>query len=168
MSFAACLPVILASEGGFTETQQDGKIATNLGVTLATWSGWIGRPATIAEIEALTVAAVTPVYLADYYNPAHCPDMPAGVDLMAFDCAVQSGVGRAIRTLQQAVGVTADGAFGPLTASALADCSPSRVIGSFATAREAFYRSLPTFSRFGQGWLNRLSRTKAAALAMAA
>ena len=28
-------------------------------------------------------------------------------------------------------------------------------------------RSLPTFSRFGQGWLARLARTKAAALAMA-
>jgi lysozyme family protein len=35
--------------------------------------------------------------------------------MMVFDMAVNSGPARAVRTLQGCLGVTSDGAFGPLT-----------------------------------------------------
>lgn len=167
-NFQACLAVVLQSEGGFTDTLQDGSIATNLGVTLHTWSGWIGHAATIAEIEALTPADVAPLYQADYFNASHCPELPTGVDLMVFDAAVNSGIGRAIRTLQEALGVTADGLFGPVTIEAAKTADAASVVQKMAVAREAFYRSLPTFGRFGNGWLARVNRTEAAALEMIA
>lgn len=165
-NFPACMQVVLQSEGGFVADPADPGGVTNLGVTIAVWSAHLGRAATIAEMEALTVADVTPLYRSEYWSPAHCPALPAGVDLMAFDCAVNSGVGRAIKTLQGAAGVTADGAFGPATAAAVARVAPADLIHAFATARETFYRSLPTFSRFGRGWLARLGRTEQAALGM--
>jgi len=166
MSLADCLPIILASEGGFVDDPSDPGGATNLGITLETLSGWLGRPATVAEVRALTPAGVAPIYQADYWNAAHCGDCPAGVDLMVFDEAVNQGIGRAIRTLQAEVGAPADGAFGPGTLAALRAADPSATVNAIAAARDAFYRSLPTFPRFGEGWLARVARTRAAALKM--
>jgi lysozyme family protein len=167
-NFDVCLAVVLASEGGFVDDPNDPGGATNLGVTLTTLSGWLGRPATIAEVEALTPEAVAPIYRQDYWQISGCPDWPAGVDLMVFDCAVNAGVARAVRTLQSAIGVAADGIVGPATKAAVAASNRLDVIGRMATIREAFYHSLPTFGRFGKGWIARVERTKDKALEMAA
>lgn len=166
-NFPACLNVILESEGGFADLAGDPGGATNHGVTLATWAGWVGHPVTIADMEALTVADVTPLYQADFWNVSHCPDLPSGVDLMVFDTAVNQGVGRGVRTLQKALGVNPDGAWGPITEAALAASPPSLIIDEIAKVRTAYYESLPTFSRFGKGWLNRVARTQGIAHQMA-
>lgn len=163
MTFAACLPVILASEGSFVDDPQDPGGATNLGITLATLSSWLGRTATIAEVEALTPAMVGPIYSARYYMPSHAGDCPPGVDLMVFDEAVNQGVGRAIESLQTALGIAADGAVGPATLAALKAADPHALIDAIAANREAHYRALPTFAHFGRGWLARLARTTAIA-----
>jgi lysozyme family protein len=167
-NFDVCLQMILQSEGGFVDDPQDPGGATNLGITLNTLSHWLGRPATIAEVEALTPADVAPIYQADYWNLVGCPDWPAGVDLMVFDQAVNQGPGRAIRTLQTAVGVSADGLLGPATRAAVAASPAPQTILNIAHAREAQYRALPKFPRFGAGWLARLERTRTKALEMAA
>lgn len=166
MSFAACLPIILASEGGFVDDPQDPGGATNLGITLATLSSYNGRTATIADVQALTTFYAGQIYQARYWNPSHAGACPAGVDLEVFDEAVNQGVGRAITSLQAALGVAVDGAFGPHTALALKGADPASLIAAISANREAHYRALPTFPRFGAGWMNRLARTKAAALAM--
>ena len=115
--------------------------------------------------EALTPAAVGPIYRARYWNPSHACDCPPGVDLMVFDEAVNQGVGRAVASLQAALGVTVDGAFGPATRTALSAADPARLIRAIAANRETHYRALPTFPRFGHGWLARLARTTELALA---
>lgn len=166
MTFAACLPVTLQSEGGFVDDELDPGGATNLGITLATLSSWLGHPATIADVQALTPESVAPIYLANYYNASHANECPNGVDLMVFDEAVNQGVGRAIRSLQTAAGVTADGMYGPATRAAVAACKPIPLITAISADRAAHYRSLPTFPRFGNGWINRLQRTTNAAVAM--
>jgi lysozyme family protein len=168
MSFDACLPIILRFEGGFVDDPHDPGGATNLGVTIGTLSGWLGRQATVDEVLALTPATVAPIYQADYYNASHACDCPTGVDLMVFDEAVNQGVGRAIRSLQSAAGVASDGLFGPATRVAVAAAAPADLITGIAAGREARYRSLPGFQRYGEGWLNRLATAKADALTMAA
>lgn len=166
VTFAASLPIILASEGGFVDDPADPGGATNLGVTLATLSSWRGHLCTIADVEALTPADVAPIYEARYYNASHANDCPAGVDLMVFDEAVNTGVGRAITSLQTAAGVTPDGIVGPRTLAAVRGAEPEVLINAIAADRDAHYRSLPTFGRFGRGWLDRVERTRVAALGM--
>ncbi len=168
MTFAACIPIILMSEGGYVNNPRDPGGPTNLGITQQTLSGWLGHAASVADVQALTQAQVEPIYQADYYNAAHCHQLAAGVDLMIFDEAVNQGVGRAIRTLQQAAGVTADGFFGPATLAAAQALVPATAIASIYAIRAAFYRSLSDFDVFGVGWMARLNRTQADALAMAA
>lgn len=167
MTFEACLPIILASEGGFVDDPQDPGGATNLGITLAELSAWRGRVCTIADVEALTVADVAPIYQADYWNVTHCSQWPAGVDLCVFDCAVNEGPGQAVRTLQRAAGVVADGEVGPATLAAVARSDVPTLIKRIEAIRDAFYESLKTFPRFGKGWLARDGRTQALALQMA-
>ena len=168
MSFDACLPIILKFEGGFVDDPHDPGGATNLGITIGTLTNWLGRQATVDDVLALTPASVAPIYQADYYNAAHACDCPSGVDLMVFDEAVNQGVGRAIRSLQTAAGVAVDGLFGPDTLAAVNAAAPADLITGIADDREARYRALPGFVRYGNGWLSRLATAKADALAMAA
>lgn len=168
MTFAACLPIILASEGGYVNDPHDTGGPTNLGVTQATLSAWLKRPATVEEVKALTPEAVAPIYEASYYRASGADACPAGVDLMVFDMAVNQGAGRATRSLQAALGMTSDGIAGPATRDRAAHCDPVATIHTIAVDREARYRALASFPRYGTGWLNRLSRTTATALSMAA
>jgi lysozyme family protein len=85
---------------------------------------------------------------------------------MHFDAAVNHGVGAAIRILQRAVNVTADGEVGPLTRRAIEEVGPRDATIRYAALREERYRTLPHFWRFGRGWLRRVAATKAAALAV--
>lgn len=167
MTFAACIPIILQSEGGFVNDPRDPGGATNLGITKAALELYRGHPVSVDDVKHLTRAEAESIYLANYYNPAHCPDLPAGADLAVFDIAVNSGVGRAVRMLQQAAGVATDGHFGPQTLAAVRAMSAAGLIRNLHDTRERFYRSLPTFDRFGKGWLARNDRTRDLAMQMA-
>lgn len=167
-NFQACLAIILASEGGFSDDARDPGGATNRGVTLAELSAWRGHVCTIADVEALTVADVTPIYQSDYWGVTHCNSWPAGVDLCVFDCATNEGPGQAVRTLQRAVGVADDGEVGPVTLAAVAAADAAALCRSIEGLRDTFYEGLKAFPVFGRGWLKRDGRTLAAALAMVA
>lgn len=161
--FAARLPIILQNEGGYVNNAADPGGATSRGITIGTLSSWLGRPATVADVRGLTVATVAPIYEANYWRAADCDGCPPGVDLMVFEMAVNQGVGHAIRSLQMALGLTADGVIGPQTRTAAANCDATKTIDAIAAMREAQYRSYATFSTFGAGWLSRLTRTTALA-----
>lgn len=166
MTFPACLPIVLGFEGGYVNNPRDPGGPTNLGITIATLSSWLGHQATVQDVEDLTQASVAPIYQARYYNPSHASDCPAGVDLIVFDEAVNQGVGRAITSLQRAADVVADGLFGPQTKAAVAAMSPIDLINAIAADRTAHYEALPTFQYFGKGWLARVKAVQAKALAM--
>jgi lysozyme family protein len=85
---------------------------------------------------------------------------------MHFDAAVNHGVGTAIRSLQEAAGVEADGVIGPLTRRAIEAVSAVELIERYAAIRERRYRALSHFWRFGRGWLARVAATRTAALAL--
>jgi lysozyme family protein len=80
--------------------------------------------------------------------------------LCVFDAAVNAGVGRASKFLQQAAGVTADGQIGPKTIAAVTAKPADEMIEAFCALREAHYKSLPTFATFGKGWMRRLASVK--------
>ena len=166
--FAACLPLLLKHEGGYVDHSEDPGGATNLGVTLGTLQDWRGGIVTKADVKALTKADVAPIYREKYWWPAACDRLPPGVDYMVFDLAVNSGVSRAKRYLQEAAGVVADGKIGPITLNAIHKAGAREIITRMAARREAFYRGLSTFPTFGKGWLRRLREVTAHALKLAA
>jgi lysozyme family protein len=160
--------LMLKSEGGFSNHPSDPGGMTNLGVTKATWENWVGRESDEAEMRGLTPEKVEPLYKKKYWDAVRGDELPMGLDYLMFDFAVNAGAGRAIKTLQTAVGVTPDGGFGPMTMAAVQAVDPVELIERFSQAKEDFYRSLTTFATFGKGWLNRVADVKVKASAMLA
>jgi lysozyme family protein len=161
--------LMLKSEGGYVNNPADPGGMTNLGVTKATWENWVGRESDEAEMRGLTPEKVEPLYKKKYWDAVRGDEIEnGGVAYLLFDFAVNAGVGRSIKTLQTAVGVTPDGGFGPMTMAAVQATDPVDLIERFSQAKEDFYRSLTTFTTFGKGWLNRVADVKVKASAMLA
>ena len=157
---------MLESEGGYVNNPADPGGMTNLGVTKATWENWIGRESDEAEMRSLTPEKVEPMYRKKFFDAVRGDELKVGLDYLIFDFAVNAGVGRAIKTLQMAIGVPADGGFGPMTMAAVQAIDPATLIERFSAEKVVFYRSLNTFATFGNGWLNRVAQVKAEALTM--
>ena len=166
-NFSKCLDMLLHHEGGFVNHPDDPGGMTNLGVTKAVYEKYIKRNATEAEMRALTKIDVSPIYRSNYWDRGHCDDLPSGVDWSVFDWGVNSGMGRAAKALQRVVGVTADGAIGPMTIKATHDIKPQDVIVKMHSSRQSFYESLTTFKTFGRGWSRRNNETLESSLEMA-
>jgi uncharacterized protein (TIGR02594 family) len=165
--FADALAHVLEMEGGFSDDPYDPGGPTNKGITLATFAKWRGETLTAQSrsrlIDALkridddTVAAI---FHARYWEPASCAALSGGLALMHFDAAVNHGVGGAIRMLQTALRVEADGEIGPRTLAACAAMPEQIVIERYGELRRGRYRGLPHFWRFGRGWLRRVDATE--------
>lgn len=159
-NFPQCLAFVLKSEGGYVNHPADPGGRTNLGVTQKVWEDWVGHPVTEADMRALTPTDVGPMYKAKYWDMIKGDDLPEGVDYAVFDLAVNSGTNRAAKTLQQALGVTADGQIGPATIAACKAADPGEVAQAVCAARLAFLQSLPTFATFGKGWARRVAEVQ--------
>ncbi len=165
--FEECLPLLLAHEGDWSDDPNDPGGATMKGVTLQTYSAWLGRQATKEELRDISDDDLAAIYETEFWLTANCDQIPAGPDYFVFDYSVNSGPSRARKAIQTAAGVTADGVLGPQSMAAIHAASPLALIESMSAAREAYYRSLPTFSHFGKGWMNRLNEVTAQAKAFA-
>jgi lysozyme family protein len=121
----------------------------------------------VADIRALTRTDVAPLYQQVFWRGTHAELMPAGVDLAAFDWAVNSGVGGAMGAVQAALGIPSDGLVGPVTLQALSAEPPEDIVGLICDARLVFLRKGPNWAEFGRGWTNRVYAIRAKATAMA-
>jgi orotidine-5'-phosphate decarboxylase len=94
-------------------------------------------------------------------------DLPAGLDLVAFDAAVNSGPARGAKWLQMALGVAADGKVGPMTVAAAQRVDVPLAIRRALQTRLSFLMGLKHWGTFGKGWSRRVASVEAVALAMA-
>lgn len=160
MSFDRALAAALAHEGGVSDHPADRGGLTKWGVTQATYETWRAKtgqaPRPVVE---MTEAEMRAIYLDGYWFPAGCDQMPDELAETVFDMAVNSGVRRAVITLQRVLGVTQDGIPGPETISAAHEAGPMVAL-HFLKARAALYRDIvrndPTQIVFLAGWINRL------------
>lgn len=165
-NFERSLDLVLAHEGGFCNHPRDRGGMTNLGITARVWASFSGWPATEQVMRGLTIDNVRPVYLLQYWRPAHCADLQSGLDYCVFDCAVNSGPSRAVKLLQTALGVVADGLIGPQTLAAIQAVPAEGLIRDMCAERLNFLQALPTFADFGRGWSRRVAEVEDAAVAM--
>jgi len=160
--FDEALKFVLRWEGGFVDHPNDPGGRTNKGVTQKVYDGWRTRQGhSPRDVKLIEDAEVGSIYAGDYWVPPRCDLLETPLDLLQFDTAVNMGVRRAVRFLQESVGCGVDGAFGPGTQSAVAQCDAGTVLGVYCDRREAFYRNLvqknPKLEVFLKGWLNRLN-----------
>lgn len=157
-NFEKSLALVLKQEGGYVNDSRDPGGMTNLGVTKKVWDKYVGYTSSEAEMRALTPEVVAPLYKAQYWGSIG-DELPKGVDYLYFDFGVNAGPSRAAKTLQNALGVVADGVIGPNTLKAIKEADPVSLIDKFTHAKEVFYQSLPTFATFGKGWMRRVQES---------
>lgn len=156
-NFQACLKLLLKHEGGFSNHPLDPGGMTNLGVTQRVWEQWVGHTVDEKEMRALTPTLVAPMYKQKYWDRVSGDMLPSGVDHVVFDFAVNSGPGRAAKTLQRILGVKEDGDIGLKTLAKAVSLDSSKLIADYNTARLAFLMALPAWGTFGKGWGTRVA-----------
>jgi len=159
---------VLKKEAGFVNHKNDRGGATNLGITQATLSAWLGRPATINDVKNISKDTAAKIYKKEYYLDPKIDLLPDLIEPIVFDISVNSGPGRAIKILQQAlfdkgypVGA-ADGVIGKNTiryANDWVDALGVVAINTLVDYRIKFYKKIiandPKQKVFENGWLAR-------------
>ncbi|MFQ0813050.1 acetylmuramidase [Brucella anthropi] len=167
-NFQKVMPYIFSEEGGYVDNPADPGGATNMGITIATLSAWEGRQVSPDDVKEMPRATATQIYRAEFWDKIDGDDLPSGVDYAVFDFSVNSGPGRAAKALQAVLGMPEDGVIGAQTVAAANMRSPDDIINALCDARAAWLEGLATASTFGKGWLARVERVRARALALAA
>ena len=151
-NYDSCLSFVLTWEGGnkFTNDPKDPGGPTRYGVTQAVYDAYRQRH----DLPKRTVYMIDPVevstiYHDEYWAPIGCDSLPTGVDLLAFDIGVNSGLGRVRPWLIDTMMML-----------------PGDRIRALDAKRRGFWRHLAIFGRFGRGWLRREDACLALALKM--
>lgn len=167
--FTARLPLILKHEGGHVDHPKDPGGATNKGIIQRTYDSWRDRQGKPRQsVRLISDDEVAAIYRRDYWDEVKGDDLPAGVDYCVFDFAVNSGIDRASRYLQAAVGANQDGKIGPATIAAAKAREAHIIIDDICDRRMAFLRGLKHWPTFGRGWTSRVEDVRDKALEMAA
>ena len=158
-NFEACMTEVRLHEGGYVNHPNDPGGETNFGISKRSYPG--------LNIRRLTWDQAKAIYGRDFWAPLSGDDLPAGIDLVALDPGINSGVKRGAEWLQRALGVKADGVIGPKTIAAAQRARAMVVIRDACANRMGFLRGLKTWGSFGKGRSRRVASVEAAAVRMA-
>lgn len=147
MNFDTAVNHILDLEGGYVNHPRDPGGETKYGISRRSYPN--------EDIRNLTVARAIEIYRRDFWDPCHCDQLPAPLNLFVFDGAVNQGVPTTIRLLQRTLGVRIDGDIGPRTLAAASRANQDTAV-QFMAARALRYMGTAHFADFGTGWLRRM------------
>jgi lysozyme family protein len=164
-NFEACMAEVFKHEGGYVNDPHDPGGETNMGISKRSYPK--------ENIRGMTRERAAQIYRKDFWDKLKCDDLPAGLDLVAFDAGVNSGPARGAKWLQQAVGVDADGKIGPQTIAAAQTTYGPAAVQRAIGFRLAFMMAAKApggkrlWDDFGKGWQRRCDEVQALAERMA-
>lgn len=155
MTFENAVELILKHEGGYVNHPDDPGGETNYGISKRAYPD--------LDIANLSKHDASVIYKEDYWDRIRGDDLPYPLALVTFDAAVNSGVRRASKWLQYAVGAKpTDGIVGNITvevANAAYGKNPHDALISCIHQRQQFVRAILTYKTFGKGWERRIDET---------
>lgn len=119
------------------------------GITLAKYREHF-KNGTAAQLRAMTRSQAEVIYIKDFWSPMNGETLAAGVDLAAYDAAVNSGVGRSKKWLFASLGGDA-----------------ATTVKRMCAKRLGFMQSLAIWKTFGKGWARRVADIEAKGVAWA-
>lgn len=153
-------------EGGWSSNPSDSGGETYRGISRNNWPEWIGWPL-IDNIKGATgfpacldqnaslQSLVISFYQQNYWHYDGINDQLVANKI--FDLAVNVGQRHAVKIVQQSVGVTQDGAYGPATEAAIN--TTSNLLPLIRTNAESYHEQIvelhPEDAQFLKGWLRR-------------
>lgn len=168
--YAEALRRVLVHEGGYVNHPADPGGETNKGVTFRVYNAYRQRKGLPQQsVRYISDAELQEIYRLQYWNQCRADDLPAGVDYVVFDGAVNSGPKQSIIWLQRALGMNnTDGVMGEATLALVnSNLDHDALIASICQRRMGFLRSLRTWGTFGTGWTHRVSNVQAVGQAWA-
>lgn len=141
---------------------------TMIGVILSTYADWRrkhGKPTTTVEdLKAISYDEWLTLLKQEFWNPCKADQIRnKSIAHMLVDWRWVNGP-QAVRNMQTAFSLVADGIVGPKTLAALNATDSETVFNRLKAAREASYRKIvqrrPSQMQFYQGWLNRTNDIK--------
>lgn len=168
-SYSDALKRVLVYEGGYSNHPADPGGATMKGVTQAVYDGYRNRRnQPRRSVRDISAVELQDIYRLQYWDKVRGDDLPAGVDFVVFDGAVNSGAMQSAKWLQRALGVTVDGLIGEATLRAAREHPDHDVlIADMLARRLSMLQHLRTWKTFGKGWSARLASVKVAGQALA-
>lgn len=167
-NFAPALAAVLVHEGGKDDDPRDPGGRTAYGIIQRRYNQYRkakGLP--VRDVWLITPQEREDIYRAYYWQAVRADELPAGLDYVVFDGAVNSGEAQAGKWLQRALNdvraksgagpILVDGRIGDGTlqaANAIGDVDA--VIGAMQTRRLAMLRNLKTWKYYGKGWGRRV------------
>lgn len=146
-NFETAVNLTLEKEGILSDHKDDAGGLTKYGISQAAYPG--------LDIASLTKADAIAIYKRDYWDKAQCEEIPYPLDIMLFDTAVNHGVTKAVKILQESLGIAADGVIGQETRAAARKANNS-IYTVFMINRLYAYTEAKSWPTFREGWKNRL------------
>ena len=154
--FNSAFNLLMQNEGGYVFNANDKGGETKYGISKRAYPN--------EDIKNLTLERAQEIYKRDYWNRCKCDQLPDCLSIAVFDFAVNSGTNRAIKLLQKALDVKADGIIGNQTIGAANRLNPRKTLDKYIDLRLSFVlnivRKNPTQSVFLVGWTRRIERVK--------
>jgi len=151
-TFEECVNAVLAHEGGYVDDPTDRGGETNYGITkkVARENGYGG------DMKELPKSTAQDIYKAKYWDKVRADELPESVRYAIFDTAINMGVSRAIKLLQEVAECEVDGIIGSQTIIASFEVS----LEAYCLQRMYFYcqivRRDKSQAKYIGGWSNRV------------
>lgn len=166
--FDDCYKIIRKLEGGYANEVHDSGGPTMGGVTQETYDNWRESGGqSVQPVKFITEDEIREIY-SDYWRDCKASYCLPPLDLLVADCAINSGPRRAIKLLQNCLGVGSDGIFGPQTHGALHEeiiaMGIKHVCEMYLQERQYWYMEIvrrnASQRKFIRGWLARLEHLR--------
>ena len=112
------------------------------------------------DIKNLTLDQAGDIYRKNYWDRTKCDFIPDCLSVAVFDYAIHSGTMQAIKDLQKALGVKADGIIGNQTLCACNSKPVKKVLETYFDNRLDFMIHCKGWTKYCKGWINRWCAVK--------
>lgn len=147
MNFDTAFDRLLGHEGRYSNDPDDPGGETNWGISKRSY------PA--LDIKNLTREQAKQIYLNDFWTAGQMEQFHPAIAFQVFDAAVNHGIRRACKLLQQASGTVQDGVIGAVTVKAIRSRDLNDMLLLFIAYRQKYWTSLDGWPKYGRGWANR-------------
>lgn len=169
-NFKQAVSKIFELEGGFQDFPSDtgnynsiGQlVGTNWGISAPVYESWLQRPPTLLDMKNMPKSVAESIYKSRFWDKIKGDQVnPQYLAEIIFDGAVNHGVSRGVKLLQEVLRINPDGVMGNETLSAISQSNPVQLHDAYKQRRIEFYYSLasstPSYQAFLNGWINRVN-----------
>lgn len=156
-------PFILSHEGGFANDKDDPGGATNRGITIGTFRLVFGKDKTVSDLKKISYDQWSLVYKKFFWDKCKADLIDnQSVANMLVDFAWHSGVSKAVKHIQEIVGVETDGIMGRVTIGAINGYYKGQkyVFKTLKANRLTYLRGRKNWWKYKNGWCARLGNIK--------